>query len=355
MARVALYYPHWGIGDPRFMFDAMLYWDRLTCIVPHENFSCYGQWPSGLQREADRFHESFVTGIAPTDENKARVHDRLKALLSTEPPAWCKAENLAPSQQAVLATRKVSPRTLDMLVRRGWLVARGDDLGLISRAASGLLLSALAEEMASETMPAVTDEPETFRAACNGLLSELQSQHGIGGSQAEDFHLIGAASDGHHSELAIALAKITKLGVAAEAIEPGIFRRLHELCLDSGFDEQREHFRNQVDAYVEDLRQRPVLEHKAVYDHWQIELSKDRKALKRELRAAGIEAIVERDGIVATGIAAGVGAGIFAATGPIGLVIGMGIAGAGIARRARAKRIEIQKGRWTSWLAAVGG
>jgi hypothetical protein len=308
-----------------------------------------------MQREADRFHESFVTGIAPTKEVKARVHDRLKELLSTEPPAWCRAEDLIPSQQAVLAMRKVSPRTLDMLVRRGWLVEQGDELGLISRAASGLLLSALAEEMASETMPAVTDEPATFRAACNGLLSELQSQHGIGGSEPEQFHLLGPGDHNHPSQLAIALARITKLGVASGSIEPVMLRRLYELCLDSGFDEQRERFRNQVDDYVDQLRQRPVLEHKAVHDHWKIELSKDREALKRELRAAGIEAVVEKEGIVATGIAAGVGAGIFAATGPIGLIIGIGIAGAGIARRARAKRREIQKGRWTSWLAAAGG
>lgn len=337
------------------MFDALLYWDRLVCIVPHEEFPCRAWWPDDMQREADRFHERFVTGIAPTEDVKDRVHDRLRTLLAREPPAWCRAENLIPSRDAVLAVRKVSPRTLDMLTEHGWLVDQGDELGLISRAASGLLLSALAEEMATETMPAVTNEPATFRAACNSLLSELESQQGIGGSNPEEFHLLGPAPDGHAPELAIVLARITKLGIAQGSTNRTMLGRLYTLCSDSGFDEQREQFRDRVDEYVAELRQRPALEHKAVHDHWAVEMARDRKALKRELRAAGIEAIVEKEGILATGIAAAAGTGVFAAAGPVGLLVGVGIAAAGLAGRVRKKRIEIREGRWTSWLAAAGG
>lgn len=336
------------------MFDALLYWDRLTCIVPHEEFPCRAGWPNGMQREADQFHESFVTGIAPSDEVKERVHDRLEAFLTSEPPAWCRAENLVPSHAAVMGVRKVSPRTLDMLTERGWLVEREEDLALISRAASGLLLSTLAEEMASETMPAVTNESATFRAACNGLLGELQSQQGIGGSEPDEFRLLGLTPD-DHSELTVVLAKITKLGVTAGSIEPKMLRRLYKLCLDSGFDEQRARFREQVDRYVADLRRRPALEHKAIHDHWEVELTRDRETLKRELRAAGIEAIVEKEGVLATGIAATAGAGTFAAAGPIGLIVGIGIAGAGIAGRVRKRRAEIRAGRWTSWLVTARG
>jgi hypothetical protein len=248
------------------MCDALLYWDRLTCIVPHEEFPCRAGWPDDLQREADQFHETFVTGLAPGDKEKDRVHVRLEALLASEPPEWHRAKNLIPSKAAVMAVRKVSPRTLDMLSEHGWLLDQGDDQGLISRAASGLLLSALAEEMASETMPAVTNEPSTFRATCNALLSELQSQQGIGGSQMEQFRLLGPAPDDHGSELGILLARIPKLGVASGAIEPKMLRHLYKLCLDSGFDKQRAQFREQVDNYVAALRQLPVIEHKAIHD-----------------------------------------------------------------------------------------
>jgi uncharacterized protein YeaO (DUF488 family) len=355
---MALYYPHWGIEDPRFLFDALLYWDRLACIVPHEEFPCQAGWPKGMQREADEFHESFVTGIAPSDEVKKKVHNRLKAFLSSEPPAWCRAENLAPSHAAVIGVRKLSPGTLRMLIEHGWLVEREEDMALISRAASGLLLSTLAEEMASETMPAVTNESATFRAACNGLLGELQSQQGIGGSELEEFRLLGPTPDDGTSDLAIILAKITKLGVAAGPIEPKTMRRLHKLCLDSGFDEQREQFRAHVDRYVADLREHPVQEHRALHDHWEIEMAKDREALQRELRAAGIEAIVEKEGILATGIAVTAGAGMLAVAGPlgpIGLIVGIGLASARIGRKVRKRRIAIRDGRWTSWLVSAQG
>jgi hypothetical protein len=355
MAQMALYYPHWGIEDPRFMFDALLYWDRLTCIVPYEEFPCRAGWPNGMQREADQFHESFVTGIVPSDEVKEKVHDRLEAFLTSEPPAWCQAENLAPSQAAVIGVRKLSPRTLDMLTEHGWLVEQEEDRALISRAASGLLLSTLAEEMASETMPAVTNEPATFRASCNGLLGELRSQQGIGGSELNEFRLLGLTPDDHSSELAIVLAKISRLGVAAGPIEPKMLKSLHKLCLDSGYDEQRARFREHVDEYVADLRHRPALEHRAIHDHWEVELARDRETLRRELRAARIEAIVEKEGILATGIAAAAGAGTFAAAGPIGLVVGIGVAGAGIAGRMRKRRAEIREGRWTSWLVTARG
>jgi hypothetical protein len=355
MSRVALYYPHWGIDDPRFMFDALLYWDRLACIVPYEEFRPSAHWRDGLQEEADLLHESFVTGIAPTDEVKDRVHDRLEALLATVPPEWCRAENLTPSRDAVMAVRKLSPRTIDMLIEHRWLAVQGDDLALISHAASGLLLSAIAGEIASNTMPAVTDEPATFKATCNGLLRELQSQQGIGISPTGDCYSLGSGVVDEEPELAIVLTKIAKLGIADEAIEPSAFRRLHKLRQDSGFNEQREQFRAQVDKYVSELRERPSIEHEVIHDHWEMELTKDREALKKELRAAGIDAIVEKEGVVATGLATLAGAGAVAAVGPLGLIIGVGIAGVAITDRLRRRRIEVREKRWTSWLTSASG
>lgn len=353
MPRVALYYPHWGISDPRFMFDALLYWDRLACIVPYEGFEPSAHWPDDLQREAAELHEAFVTGVAPTPEIKGRVHDRLEALLATEAPAWCRAENLVPSSAAVLAVRKVSSRTINMLSEGGWLASGQDDLALVSRAASGLLLGALAEEMASETMPAVTDEPATFRATCNTLLRELQARQGIVGSDTGGFRSLGPSGDEQASEMALVLAGITQLGIGDGMIEPKMLRRLRALCLDSGFREQRERFRAQVDGYISELRERPLIEHGPLRAHWELELDGDRRALKRELRAAGIESIVEKEGLVATGIAALAGAGASAAAGPAGVLIGVGLATAAIADRVQKRRNEVKEEHWTSWLVAA--
>lgn len=353
MARIALYYPHWGVINPRFMFDALLYWDRLACIVPYQGFTPGAGWPLDLQRECDRLHDSYVTGLAPTPAVKERVHDRLEQLLDRDPPSWCRPENLAPSLQSALAMRKVSSRTIDMLTMRGWLARQGDDEALISRAAAGLLLGAFAEEMASDTMPPVTDERETFRAACNTLLRELEAKQGIGDTAGGAFRAIGPTEDHEAPQIVLVLAIITKLGIGDGAVSVRALKRLHDLCQDTGFAEQREKFRAKVDNYVVELRERPSVEHGPLRDHWDQELANDRRALKRELRTAGIEAIVEKEGLVATGIATAVGAGTFAAAGPLGLAVGIGLAGAHIADRVRRRRAEISGRHWTSWLDAV--
>jgi hypothetical protein len=301
-------------------------------------------------------HETFVTGLAPSEDVKWRVHDTMKELLDTPAPDWCRVENLSPGEDAVLAMRKVSPDTVRMLERRGWMLAQDAGSGRMSDAVSGMVLGAIAREMASDSMPPVTDERETFRATCNGLLRELQSQQGIDVSADGDCHPLGPARFDEGDEIGLALAKITKIGIADEGITPGMFERLHHLRLDSGFNEQRERFREQVDRYVAELRERPTTEHRLVHDHWATELASDREGLKRELRGAGIEALTEKDGWIATGIATAAGAGSFAAmaaAGPAVLVIGLGLAGYAITDRLRKRRREVMDRHWTSWLAAA--
>jgi hypothetical protein len=357
MTQAALYYPHWGIGNPRFLFEALLYWDRLACIVPDREFRPRARLGGELQKGVDLLHESFVTGLAPTDEVKERVHRRLEGLLDTQPPEWCRADSLTPSRDAVIAMKKMHRETVLMLRERGWMLVRDGDeeFGLISGAASGLVLGAIAEEMASDTMPAVTDEPASFKATCNGLLRELQSQQGIEVSREGDCYLLEPTFR-YETELGVVLARITKLGIVDEGIEPGMFERLHRLRLDSGFNEQRELFRARVDRYVAELRERSPGEHPAIHDHWAVELASDREGLQKELRAAGIEGLTEKEGWVATGLAAVAGAGsfaAFAAAGPAVLVIGLGLAGYGIVDRVRRRRKAVRDRHWTSWLAAA--
>ncbi len=354
MTHSALYYPGWGIDDPHFMFESLLYWDRLACIVPYDEFRPNAYWRGGFGREAESLHDRFVTGLAPSEEDKEHAHHRLEQLLSTEPPDWCLPENLAPDNESVLAVRKVSPRTITMLERHGWLAHRGDDSQVvIARAAAGVLLGALVAEMASRTMPAITDNATVFRSTCNGLLMELQSQRGIGESRRGEFEEVGLVGEAVDSDLAIVLARIVKLGIEEGELTPAMLTKLAALREDSGFNEQRERFCGEVDRYVEELRDCPVREHKVLHEHWEHELAKDREGLKRELRSAGIRSILDKEGVLATAVGAAAGAGVLAAAGPVGLVIGVGIAAAGIVDSARRRRAEVIEKHWTSWLAAA--
>lgn len=348
MPRTALFYPTWGIEDPYFMFDALLYWDRLACIVPFDDFRPGARWPGELQREADLLHERHVTGIAPTDQVKTVVHQRMEALLDTRPPSWCRPENFQPGGVTALSVRKLSPRTVEILADRGWLADGGGESRDISHAAAGILLGALAAEITTETMPALTDDPATFRATCNGLLRELQSRQGIGGSAIDEFHGLGA--EGAEIGQAIVLARVGRLSIQEGELTPEALRRLSDLLQDASFIEQRSRFCERIDAYVAELRERPIAEHKLVHDHWKQELETDRQALKRELRAGGVKSLVEKEGVVATAVGTAAGAGALAAAGPKGLLIGLGIAGAGIADTARKRRKEIEEKHWTSWL-----
>lgn len=355
MTAAALYYPYLGIDNPQFLFESLLYWDRLACIVPYEEFRPQGYAAGDLGTEIDLMHERFVTGVAPTDEVKDRVHERLTEVFDSPPPDGWRLTDLAPSEEAVLAMRKVSPDTTRMLEDNGWMRDQDGESGRISKAASGLLLGALAREMASETMPPVTDEDETFKATCNGLLRELHARRGIGITPGGDFYPLDRHLEAE-AEIGVALARITKIGITPEGVTPAMFKRLRRLREDQGFDEQRRLFREQVDQYVSELRHGPVIQHPVIHDDWAAKLASDRKALKKELRAAGIKTLTERDGWIATGVAAATGTGAFEAMGEAGhplFVIGLGLAGYNLGERVLERRREIKENHWTSWLTAT--
>jgi hypothetical protein len=352
----ALYYPHWGVANPRFLFEALLYWDQLACIVPYEEFRPRGYAPGELQHGVELMHESFVTGLAPTEAQKASVHDTLKELLDFPAPDRWRMEDFAPSGDAVIAMRKLSPDTVRMLIEHSWMLA-GDELsGWMPEAVAGLVLGAIAREMSSDTMPPVTDERQTFKATCNGLLRELQARQGIGVSPGGDYYPLGGDRLDPGADVALVLARITKLGIHDEGITPGMFERLHRLRLDTGFNEQRKRFREQVDCYVADLREHPITEHRLIHAHWATVLASDRESLRRELEKAGIQSLTEREGWLATGIAIAAGTGSFAAMAgaPPVLLIGVGLLAAyAITDRLRKRRNELKDGHWTSWLAAA--
>jgi hypothetical protein len=354
--RAALYYPSWGIPGPRFMFEALLYWDRLACIVPFEGFSPHADWPSGFEHEAESLHERFVTGLAPGDRAKSVVHERLSAMLQTTPPDWCRVECLTSDTSSFLAIRKVAPRTIDMLTTHGWLAIKEDDsLATISRAACNVILGALVTEMASESMAPVTDDPATFRATCNGLLRELQFPVGIDGPDERTTGAKTAVDLETDTDLGVALVRVLRLGIDGADVTPQMLRRLGKLRNDSSFDQQRERFCDQIDRYVADLRRSDTSIHPLIHDDWKQKLATDRDGLKRELRSAGVRSIVDKEGLLATGVGAVAGTGALSAAGPAGLLVGLGITGAGIVDSTRRRRAEVIERHWTSWLHSASG
>lgn len=348
----ALYYPEWGIADPALLFESLLYWDRVACIVPFNGFQpqAGGAEPEIL-RASQELHERFVSGLVPSPKQKQAVHERVGALIDQPPPEWYRPENLRPDQRTLISALKMAPETEALLHDRGWVtsVPRGEErLYDISLAAADLLLAALVEEFSSETLAPLTGDPIAYAATCNALLQELKAAKGIApGEEAERV----ALRDG--SEDAFLVTSFLRLGVPAGQMSPHMLTRLSDLRDDSGFEGQRAQFCKKVDDYVAQIRAAPDVERPLVYEDWKQELARDRHALRRDLRRAGLDTIIEKESLVGLFITGGAAALVAPALGPIGLAIGVGLAGARLAVAWRKRRHQVAQEHWSSFLFSL--
>jgi hypothetical protein len=103
MANHALFYPEWTISDPVFLAESLLYWDRLACIVPFSNFTPRPSHPDQeMQKVMTEAHETYVSPLVPTDEQKKRVHERVAAITEKDAPVWWQPGNLKPEYRQVV-------------------------------------------------------------------------------------------------------------------------------------------------------------------------------------------------------------------------------------------------------------
>ena len=182
MPKHALYYPEWHISDPVFLAESLLYWDRLGCMMPPEESRPTDMNPwhedSDMKAALAEAHERFVSPVVPTEEQKQRAHKRIQLFAEKDAPEWCRPENLTPHHRQIFSATKFSMDTLTLLQERGWTAQHPDknkpNLQVIFDAAADLLLGALADACGSNTMPPITDDPGSFTANCNLLLSELR-------------------------------------------------------------------------------------------------------------------------------------------------------------------------------------
>ena len=89
---------------------------------------------------------------------------------------------------------------------------------------------------------------------------------------------------------------MSRLGAARER---AALRRLLEIRQDGGFEEQRRTLCAGIEAYLNDLRLTPANERDLIVRDWENKISADRRTLIRELRSANLEALVEKEGLVA--------------------------------------------------------
>ena len=346
MPQRALYYPTWAVADPRFLFEALLYWERLVCIAPYSGFKPRVHIPGELGPPIDELHERFVSGMAPTDEQRNLVHARVQELLGRPAPDWCRPERLETGDLASVATEKVGHETAELLLSRGWGRRSRDSMLEMWNAAAGVVMNEFVEVMSSETMRPVTSNAARFRGLCNTFLWHVDAPNGLAEGPGEP-----PAAVGNDDDAMFVLARISRLALGDRPVTAKDLQRLLKLREDGGFEGLRASYCAKVDDYLIELHNaRNAEEQRVVHDSWEQHLRGDRKALKRELRDAHLAGLVEKEGVVATVAGAVVGGAAFAAAGPVGLAIGLGLSGVGIARDIRSRRQEAMERHWNSWL-----
>lgn len=345
MPKLALYYPEWGISDANFLFESLLYWDRIGCIVPDEAFRPH-PWHEDEDMESAlrEVHERYVSGCVPTSEQKMQAHDRIRLFAEMDAPEWCQPRHLQPSCRSVVSSLKLAPETVGLLRERGW-ISLGDrddplQLNVISEAAANLVMAALASECSSASMPAVTDDPGGFKASCNLLLRSLHAPAGIRFTDDDDLQppVPSSGDYGFH------LASVPHPG-SPEAVSPRMLRRLLRARDDPEIDGLRSRYCERVDAYLEQLRSAEATEIGMIRDHFAHELDQDLDRLKRELRRVGLAAILSKEGLCATLL----GAVTATVSSGLGLVIGL-TGGLVQYRKTRQKTFEEH---WTSWIFSI--
>jgi hypothetical protein len=132
-----------------------------------------------------------------------------------------------------------------------------------------------------------------------------------------------------------------------------MLRRLRKLRGDPDFDGQRARLCERVDEYVGDVRTASPAERALVDAHWRQELERDRKGLRRELRRAGFDALIDKESLVAVFVTGSVKAFASASMGPAGLAIGLTLAGGRFVQRWRKRRRDVVGEHWTSFLFSV--
>ena len=357
MPRRALYYPHVSIGDPDFLFESLLYWDRLATILPFSGFRPHRS-TDDLNLELAALEEAYISGITPSRRQKEAVHERLAELIQRQPPKSVfeyRPQNLtADDQGSVIWAKKLSPKTVRMLETSDWIRSVDDEgFSAIAPAAANIILGTLAQECSSPTLPAITNDAGAFRTSCDTLLADIGASAGLTSASAQS----AEQDETDQEQCAFITTAITSLGVIPGSVGARELRILRELRQEAGFDAQRRAFADRVDEYLSELRATPVEEHGLVADDWNERLTLERNALRDELKAAKIEGILDAKGLVGLILAGGFGGGGVVVGGvlggPVGAVVGLGVTAVRASFLRQRRRREILSDNWTSWLYTV--
>jgi hypothetical protein len=342
----ALFYPNWSIDDPVFLFESLVYWDRLGCIVPDKNFK---PWRNVWSRDGDEdmskvlaeANECFVVPIYPTHEQKERAHEIIVRFANQRAPKNLRPEHFRSGDKAHMSSLKLLKKTVDLLSNNAWMKEAGSpNMYEVSFPVGNLVMSALAGECSSNTMPPVTDDPTEFVASCDLVLNELKITKGL--IVDED----GKPADAIGEDLSFLFEAIPHITVEDGQVDCRMLKTVITARSKPDIAGLQVKFREKVEKYLKELPDAEAPERQIIRDQFKRDVEQDLGALKKDLALAGLETLTTKEGWAAIGLGALIGTAASPGVGTIAGLFG------GLIGYKKTRREKLEK-HWTSWLFAA--
>jgi hypothetical protein len=329
-----LYYPNWDLRDSIFWGNLLVFWDRVTFIVPenHRGFDPYNE-DKDVLKSLKSAHEIYGVGHPPNRDEKNTCHAMLKELFIDRKDLVEKYRKIIGEKPYVIAYNKVNPETVDMLKDAGLFEGDLGDVFYTKAACGYLVMAVLAHCCSSKRLPPLTDEPDLFRINVGSVIDSLEA--------------IASKENTEPSDETSPLLLLKRIPFLASSDDnPKFLSKVLVARKKDDVNGYRKVFHDNVMRYIEKLESSEVsAETYDILRDFDGEIKNDMKNLKRELIKAGVNAITSKEGIAA--ILAGLALGTISPE--MGTTLGL-TGGLKTYRKARSKAF---KNHWTSWLYNV--
>lgn len=330
----ALYYPNWSLNDAVSLGEFLLYWDRLTFMTPIKDWH-FPVWSDdrSVERSLKDAHEKYALPHKPTDTEKAKCDKLIRKLLN-ETKEFEKYAAVIGKNPYQIDARKLAYETVEFLEEHEVLRHFYDQSYIAGEAGGHLVMAVLAHCCSSERLPPVTTDNTQFTLQMLSLNDSLVAKSE---NRAHEVRSLEAAFS--------ILVKRIKLPKAKKR-DP---RFLSQVLVAREKDEvngYRTKFQSTITSYCRRLMDAgspaEVCDILAEFDS---SSERERKKLQKELRSAGVDAMISKDGAIAVGT---------------GVVVGAASLGAGVLtgtilawRSYRKARQNVLTKHWTSWLHQI--
>lgn len=173
----ALYYPHTHFTDQNLIKNSLLLWDKVSYIVPTENW----MRTSFSEKVYNEALDILAEPIVPADEEKKQVHERVAGLIKIGIPKGMRLEAARSKEHA--ATYPVYPEKLG---EETWNLLREESLAEFDWRDEDyhmnpyfglMIMSLLADACAGKTRTKITDRAEAYSMLQQYLTAELGGEY----------------------------------------------------------------------------------------------------------------------------------------------------------------------------------